>query len=123
VQDDAAHELRVEVAHVQHALAAFAADGERLGQQRVERSLQVGFGHLDRGLVAGDFLLRFFEGLHGREEARAELVRLGAQAGVGKRADLRLERVDLGDDRPHRLHVPLVLRAEHHGQEFVDHVG
>ena len=37
VQRHAADQLHVEVAHLQHALAGLAHDGERLGQQRVER--------------------------------------------------------------------------------------
>ena len=37
VKDRAADELHVEVPHVQHALAGFADDGERLDQQVVER--------------------------------------------------------------------------------------
>ena len=37
VQRHAADQLHVEVAHLQRALAGLAHDGERLGQQRVER--------------------------------------------------------------------------------------
>ena len=37
VQDHAADELHVEVPHAEHALARLAADGERLGQEVVER--------------------------------------------------------------------------------------
>ena len=37
VQHAAADELHVEVPHVEHAAAGFADDGERLGQQVVER--------------------------------------------------------------------------------------
>ena len=37
VERHAADQLHVEVAHLQHALAGLADDGERLGQQRVER--------------------------------------------------------------------------------------
>ena len=41
VQDDAAHELHVEVAHVQRALRRLAADGERFRQKVVEGSLEI----------------------------------------------------------------------------------
>jgi len=37
VQRDAAHQLHVEVAHAEHALARLANHGEGLGQDRVER--------------------------------------------------------------------------------------
>ena len=73
VQHHAADQLHVEVPHVQHAAAGLADDGEGFGQQVVER-LAVG-------------------------EPRAELGGLAAQLLVGERLDLRLERVDLGDER------------------------
>ena len=69
VQRDAADQLHVEVAHLQHALAGLAHHGKGLGQQLVER-----------------LALR---------QALAELVGLGAQRGVVQRLELRLERVDL----------------------------
>ena len=93
---DAADELHVEVPHVQHAAAGLAHDGERLGQQVVER------------LAVGD--------------ARAELGRLGAQLLVGQRLDRRLERVDLLDERANRFQLALVLGADDLGEESVEHV-
>ena len=77
VQHHAADELHVEVPHVQHAAAGLAHDGERLGQQVVER------------LAVGD--------------PRRNSAVLRAQLLVGERLDRRLERVDLRHDRTHRF--------------------
>jgi hypothetical protein len=51
VQRHAADQLDVEVAHLQRALAGLAHDGERLGQQRVER-LAVGDAPLNSAVFA-----------------------------------------------------------------------
>ncbi len=68
MQDDAADQLLVEVAHVQNAPAGLAHDGERFHQQVVER----------RSL--GQFFFEF-DGF-------------GGQVDVGKLLHLRLERID-----------------------------
>ncbi len=86
VQHDAADELDVEVAHLQHALAGLAHQREGLGQQRVER-------------LAGS-------------DAGAELVGLGAQGVVGQCFVLRLQRVDALDRTAVLLEQAVVARAE-----------
>ena len=52
VQYLAAHDLHVEVTHVQHALAGLAAHGEHFGQHVVER-LARGEALFERGLSLG----------------------------------------------------------------------
>ena len=94
VQRHAADQLHVEMAHLQHALAGFAHDGECLGQQRVE-CFPVG-------------------------AARLELRGLGLQRRVGQRGGRGLQRVDLPDDRAVLLQQPLVAAAEDAGED-VDH--
>ena len=121
VQHHAAHQLNVEVAHVQDPLAALAADGEGLGEQFVERELQVFLRRLDGVLVERHFLLHGVERFDDGAEALAELLRLAAELVIGEAAHLRFQRVDLLDDREHPLDVALVLRAENRGQYFVDH--
>ena len=86
VQDHAAHQLDVEVAHVQEPPARLAAGRERLGQEVVER--------LARGPTAAEFL------------------GLGLELIVRKRLHLRLELVDRGHHRPHLADPPLVGAAE-----------
>ncbi len=70
-----AHDLDVEMPHLQDAFTSFAHDGERLGQQLVEQRI---------GLLGGG----------GNADARAELDRFRGQRFVGKRSRLRLERID-----------------------------
>ena len=84
VQDDAAHQLNVEVPHVQHALAGLAADGKRFWQELVELGLQVGLRRLDDVLVARNGRLRFLDGLHCGAETGAELVGLRPQLIIGQ---------------------------------------
>ena len=86
VEDHAAHELDVEVPHVEEPPARLAAGRERLGQQVVER-LPVG-------------------------QAAAELDRLLLQLLIRKRLHLGLELVDRRNHRPHRADPPLVRAAE-----------
>ncbi len=86
MQDHPADQLDVEVPHPEHALAAFADHGERLGQQVVER-------------LAG-------------LEPPAKLVPFGHERGVVERLDLGLEHVDPVDDRLQLLEQPLVLRPD-----------
>ena len=121
VQHDAAHELHVEVTHVQGALRRLAADGERFRQQIAQRFLQIGLCSFHRDLVAGHFFLRRIEGFDDRTQAVAKLRSLSAKFVVRKFGNLRLERIDLRDERKHALHVALVLRAKNGCQYFVDH--
>jgi len=95
VQDDAADQLHVEVAHIEEAAAGFADHGEGFDEQVVE------------GRALGQFFLEF-DGL-------------GGQVDVGKLLDVRLEVVDGGDDRLNGLDFPLVFGAKNLGQNSVDH--
>ena len=79
-------ELDVEVAHLQHALAGLAADGERFGQQHVER-----------------FAAR---------DALTELVGLRAQLLVRVLFDRRFERIDRRNGLLILLDQPLVATAK-----------
>ena len=86
VEHHAADELHVVVAHLQGALAALAAHGERVDQDVV-----------DRGAV-GELLF--------------ELRGLGLEVGVLQLAHLGLESVDLLDHRAEFFDLPLVRGAE-----------
>ncbi len=97
VQNVAANELHIEVAHVEDAPSHLAHRRERFHQQVVER------GALRQLLLELDGLVRQFlvgEPLHGG-----------------------LQVVDGGYDRPHGLDLPLVLGAEDLREYGVEHVG
>ena len=83
MQHDAADQLDVEVAHVEDAAAGFADDGEGFDQKIVERCA-----------------LR---------DAFFEFNGFGGEIDVGELLQGRLEIVDCGDDRTHRLDFALVL--------------
>ncbi len=87
MQDDAADELDIEVAHGDASPRSFAHDGEGFRQD-----------------VVHAFAVR---------EALAELVRLGAQLGVSQGLDGRLEVVDPADKRAHFLDCALVAVPEY----------
>jgi hypothetical protein len=95
VQNDAAYELHVEMAHVQRAAAGFADYGEGLREKVLER-------------LAGG-------------EPMAELVGLRAQLFVGELLDPRFQRVNLNDKRPHPLQFAVVCGAENFGEDGVDY--
>ena len=97
VEDHAADQLDVEVAHLQHPLAGLAHGGERLGQERVER--------LALGVAA------------------AELLGLGTQLGVAQLLVRGLEGVDLLHDVPVLLQQPVVATAEDRGEKLGQHGG
>src|SRR5262249_28585317 len=86
VEDHAADELHVVVAHFERALAAFAANGERLDHEVVDR----------RAVV----------------ELLLELERLGLELRVTELQDRGLELVDLLDERPELFDLTLVRRAK-----------
>ena len=96
VQHHAADQLHVEVPHVQHAAAGLADDGERFGQQVVER------------FAVGDALLR-------------NSAVLSRSCSSRERLDLRLEGVDLRHARTQPLDLALVLGADDLGEELTDH--
>jgi len=86
VQDHAADQLDIEVAHAEHPLARLTDDSKSLRQKIVER----------------------FSGTI----TRAELVRLRLQLRVGKRRDLRFKRVDALDGLRILLDQPVIAAAE-----------
>ena len=81
---------------LQHAAAGLAHDGERLGQQVVER-------------------LALASAARNSAVLRAELF-------VGERLDAGFERVDCGDARPQPLQFAVVLGADDLGEELTKHV-
>src|ERR1700691_2540204 len=95
VQDDAADQLHVEVAHVEEAAAGFADYGESLDEQVVERR------------PLGQLFLEF-DGF-------------GGQIDIGKLLDLRFEIVDGGDDGLNGLDCAFVFGAKNLGQDGVNH--
>ena len=105
VEDHAADQLDVEVAHADGALAGFADDGEGFGQDGVEG-----------GLFGGDALVGVLWGVGmfamAAGDALAELGGLVAQLLVGERLDGRLERVDLRDGRHEALDGAFVTGAK-----------
>ncbi len=102
MQDDAADELHVEVAHADGAAARFAHQGEGGNERRLERVLQF-------LLVVGIVAFEAFEaGLHFGAQRNGAL----ADLGVGELLHLRLELVDLDDIRRDFLDVALVLRPD-----------
>ena len=87
VQEDAAHQLHVEGAQTQRAARGLAAVGEGFGQHGVQA---------------------FAALLH----ALLELGRLGLDPLVAQRRELRLQRVDLRHQRPHRFDLAVIRRPE-----------
>ncbi len=102
VQHDAADELHVEVAHVEGAPPGLADQGKRRDQCRIDRIAQL---LLVVRIVA---LEPFHAALHLGLEGQRPL----AQLGVGKLLHLRLEGVDLSDQRLNALDVALMLGAD-----------
>jgi len=113
MQNHAADQLDVEMAHVQRAPASLAGDREGFDEEFVEDFFQggvaVGFDLLDAvgiGLrLVGDPCEAVFHAL-------AEVVGLGAQLGVGKLLHRRLERIDGLDLRQQALDLALVFGPE-----------
>ena len=95
VQDDAADQLHVEVAHVEEAAAGFADHGEGFDEQVVE------------GRALGQFYLEF-DGF-------------GGQVDIGELLDGRFQVVDGGDDGLNGLDFALVFGAKNLGQNGVNH--
>jgi len=95
VKHHAADQLHIVMAHAQHAAAGFAAHRERFRQ------------HLVQGFTTGNALL--------------ELRRLGLKLLVGKLLDLRLQRIDLGDDAVELAQLSFVTTAKYAGKQAVDH--
>ncbi len=104
VQDHAADELDVEVAHVEHAPAGLADNRERLRKDFVQDFI-FGAAAIVVVLDAGGALL---------DEA-AEFLGFGAQFGVGEALHLGFERVDLLHPGHEALDLALVFGAENLG--------
>ncbi|MCY1183523.1 hypothetical protein D9M73_241530 [compost metagenome] len=95
VQDHAADQLDVVVAHAEHTAAGFTADREGFRE------------HLVQGFTVGDALL--------------ELRGLGLELLVGELFDFRLQRIDLGDDAVELAQLSFITTAEDAGKQAVDH--
>ena len=95
MQRDAADQLHVEVAHLEHALAALAHHGKGLGQQLFER-----------------LALR---------QALAEFIGLGAQRVVVQSLELRLQLIDLLRGAPVGLQQAVIATAENLVQYLGQH--
>ena len=123
VEDHAADELDVEVAHADGAAAGLAHDGEGLGQDIGEGGF---FGGVD---LSPDLGRAGFDGV-GRDrhaadslgDARAKLNRLQAEIVVRERLDSGLKGVDLGDGGHQALDSAFVRGAEDFADRFVEHV-
>ena len=96
VEDHAADELDVEMAHAEGALASLADHGEGL----LEQIVQAGSGR----------------------QAIPELGGLGTECHVRKLGHLRLQGGDLGDHLGHLLHQPVVAATEDLFEQIRDHV-
>jgi hypothetical protein len=95
VEDHAAHELDVEMAHPEDAARRLTDDRERLRENVVER----------RALI----------------ELLAQLAGLGTQLVVGEIRQTGTELVDALDQRPHALQLPIVLGSDDPANELLQH--
>jgi hypothetical protein len=126
MQDRTADQLHVKVTHVENAASGLAHYGEGFHREFIEDFLQcVVLLFLDPLYAFGSFF-RFGVGNFGaRKGCRAvaqaaqallnalpELVRFGAQFGVGELLHLRLKGIDGRDSGLRVLDVPLVLGPE-----------
>ena len=102
VQNHAADQLHVEMAHVELAAADFADEGERGHENGCERFLHF-------GAVFGIF---YVDALQLRRDLHLQFGGLNAEVLVGELLHFRLERVDLRDERLELLDVALVLRPD-----------
>ncbi len=118
VEDHAADELDVEVAHADGAAAGLANDGEGFGHEGVEGGL---FGGVDGVEATGTASWGRRWPCAGIGDACAELEGFVAELVVGEGFDGGLEGVDLGDDGEQALDGALVGGAEDFGDGFVDH--
>ena len=92
MQENPAHQLDIVGAQAQGAMSGFAAVGKRFGQQIIQ------------GCAIGKTLLEFFG--------------LCDQASVIKLLEVRLQRIDLLDQRARRLDFTVVRCSEHLAREF-----
>ena len=126
VKRDAPDQLDIEVAHVEHAFARFAHDGEDFRQDLFECFTAHAVGCRLLGFGGGSLIVGLFDVGGGRFRhpllnAFAKLVGLRAQRLIGKLSDGRLERVDLTDRAPVLLEQPLVAAAEDLPENSLNH--
>ena len=112
VEDHAADQLDVEMAHVDDALAGLADEGEGLGEDFVER-----------GLFGGDDLFFVSQAFELGLDAGFEILGFGAKLFIGELLQLRLEGADGLDAREQALHGAIIAGAEDLCECFLDHVG
>ena len=110
VEDHAADQLDVEVAHLDGALAGFADDGEGFGEDVVEGGFFGGDARSSASVDAFD----------GGGDALAEFGGLGAELLVGERLDGGLEVVDLPTIGIRRLTARSLLVPEDFSDDFVE---
>ena len=101
MQNDAADQLHVEVAHAGRADAGFSNDRKSFGQNLVEDFSFASLAFFFVSRVSDGLLHSLFE----NRGARAQFV-------VGKRLHRRFECVDLLDQRCNRFQKPLITAAE-----------
>ncbi len=109
VQNHAADELHIEVAHLQHTPAGFARYGESFRQQLIEHFLQ--------GLL---FLVWVFDGVHALANLGAKFLGLCPELFIAKLLDFGLERIDALHQRQQALDLALVAGAENLGNKSVN---
>ncbi len=104
MQHHAADQLHVEVAHLQHAPAAFAANRKCFRQNLVENFFQ-----------RRSFFVGVFDSIHALVNALAELVGLGPKLLIRELLRLGFERVDALHQRHQALHFALIAGAKNLG--------
>src|SRR6185437_13219635 len=109
VENHAADELDVEVAHLDGAPAGLADYGEGFGQNFVEGGA---FGLIE--------IVGVGNALHAGGDAGAELGCFGTKLFIGKLFHLRLKGAYLGDDGEQFLDDPLVGGAEYFGECLIE---
>ncbi len=119
VEDHAADELNIEVAHLHGTQASLADDGEGLGKDLFERGLLGGAGALGGVFLGG---IDVFGG-DGRGDALAELIGFGAQLLVGERLNGGLQSIDLRDGGKKALDRPFVTGAKDLCEDVVEQTG
>ena len=102
VQNDAADQLHIEMAHLQETPARFAHQRKRGNNRRLQCLLHQFAESGFRGIGVFQPLLHL----------ALQLNKTQLQVFIGKRLHLRFQRVDGGDDRLQLLYVALVLGAD-----------
>ncbi len=114
VQDGAADDLHVEVAHADDAFAGFAHDGESFGQQGIERGFFGGAQFVGLGLLGSKALMASAMRARNSTVLARSCSSVSAEM-VGSRA------LTCCDERKQTLDGTLVGGAEDFGDDGVDH--